>query len=748
MSTPRPNVVPLRTSIDDHAPSVVVAAETDIRTLIPSADRVPRLIRFIDDVWDLSGHPSWRSKTGAQTSLKFSDVPARWRDAVKEWVLLCLDPSLAARWAPGEPAAATWPLTQEPIKLVTAQSNLKSLRLALQLLERFELVEPDADGWARAATLLRHPVDRADKLANAELSPATLRMRAQQLQSLWSIRTIVARPTLLGTEPFGGMETTEIFGSGSRPKRNQRRPHEDVGLCLGFAAWVLDNLADDVLAHLRWWAENATRPGDAPTSREEGYQAMVGLLHDIVTDQGVLPASENINGNLTLAHAALGRFLGLHDSDEAYLWGRYAMRRFDGVPLSLDAGNPCPLPITEFTRVSGGGSGPWTPRLLDVDEELQWWASALAYYGMFYIAATCGLRDLDLDCLPVDCVTTETRTRPTGETYVRHSLRGYKQKNRTAPVPTTWPVNARIARIVSVLSELHDIYGLEPSINSHTGEPRLFHSGLITASKRASRRESLHLDLQFMDWFRKGARRLHDQGVVARNLDDISSLSSAQVRITALQAYASRQLGNALVARFGQWSTKNVSLGYHSDVTKIIHLADPADATELEREHTGRTLEIANRNRDQLRGNGVPALSDAIQRSQGVLANPTPLSQSRLRSLGKKYPNLKTGPHTLCLYRPETALCGGDGAADFRLCRPYECRNSAMTVGQRAAVELRRRQDLRMAPILRRDAEKIASGMPDIVSEFVDTDDDELAQIVAAEQDSYLAAAFNEEGQT
>ena len=737
-------ILPLRTRVGGHVPSVVVTASTDVRALIPGASEVSSAIRFADDVWDLVGHPSWRSKAGAQTTLSFSDVPVHWRDAVKEWVLLCLAPSLATSWAPSDPVACSWPLTQEPVKLVTVQSNLKALRLALRLLDKYGLAELEMDEWARAAMLLRHPVDRSDKLENAELSPATLRMRAQQLHSLWTVRSIVGRPALLGSEPFGGLESTEVFGSGSRPKRNQRRPHEDVGLCLGYAAWVFDHIADDVMAHLRWWAEHAGKPGDAPGSREEGYEAMVGVLHEIAATQGVLPANRNTGGNLTLAHAALGRYIGLHNADEAYLWGRFAMRRFGDVPLALDGGNPCPLPITELPNLTTGGTTRWIPRLLNVDDELLWWASALVYYGMFYIAATCGLRDLDLDCLPVGCVVSETRTRPTGETYVRHSLRGYKQKNRAAPTPTTWPVNARVARIVTTLTELHHIYGLEPSINSHTGEGRLFHAGLITASNRGGR-DSVHLDLQFMDWFRRGARALHVRGVIPRSLDHVGRLSSAQIRITALQAYASRQLGNALVAQFGQWSTKSVALGYHSDVTKIIHLADPGDALELEREHAGRTIELASRDLERMKGNGLPALAEVIRRDQATLSNPTPLSQSRLRSLGKKHPNLKTGPYSLCLYKPETALCGGGGAADFRLCRPYECRNSVMTIGQRATVELRRRQDLRMSPILRRDAEKIAAGMPQIVEEFADSSDEDLAQIIARERDAYVAVSLNEE---
>lgn len=55
-------------------------------------------------------------------------------------------------------------------------------------------------------------------------------------------------------------------------------------------------------------------------------------------------------------------------------------------------------------------------------------------------AATCGLRDKDLAGLPRDCISRETRTRPTGETYDVINMRGYKTKNRRAPEPTSWKV--------------------------------------------------------------------------------------------------------------------------------------------------------------------------------------------------------------------------------------------------------------------------------------------------------------------
>jgi hypothetical protein len=739
MNNKQNNVVPMRTIPNQDSLSSKVAVDTDVRMLIPGGDLIVSPVLFGDDRWNLGGHPSWRSKAGAQTNLDFGKIPARWRSAVKEWALLGIDPSLALKWAPNDPVANTWPEKQEPLKLVTVQGNLKSLRSALNLLDRYDIIEPDDDEWARVATLMRQPQDRAEKRVQASLSPGTLRMRLQQLHSLWSMRTIVDRPTMLGSEPFGGKEGAVIFGVGGRPKLNQRRPHEDVGVCLGMVAWVFDNIADDIVEHLRWWRDNTLSEGEAPVTREQGYQSMVSLMHELVGENGCLPGILNTNKKVTLAHSALGRLLGQDDADEAYLWGRFAMRRFADVPLELFGGNPCPLPIREFPLVDGSGNCTWTERLLYNKDELTWWASALVYYAMYYISATCGLRDLDLDCLALGCVTTESKMRPSGETFEVTTMKGFKQKNRTSPEPTSWKVNARLVKIVRIIEQLHDVQKVTPSINSHTGQQRLFNPQLVPQGRS---RDSVHLDLDFMSWLTKGARLLFDRGIMPRHLDDITRISVAQIRITALQAYASRQLGNALVAQFGQWSGRAVGLGYHGDIVKIIHLADPSEAQDLQMQHAGLALVNAAQHIDDFKGNGTLHLKDLINR-HGI-ENDVPLSNARLLSLGKKNQNIVTGPNTLCIYRPEVALCDGKGSANFRLCRPFECRNSVMSKADRAKVELRRRQEMLMAPILQRSAKKISKGMPEIEIEFADMTNEALISIVAADLDDYVAVALNE----
>ena len=71
-----------------------------------------------------------------------------------------------------------------------------------------------------------------------------------------------------------------------------------------------------------------------------------------------------------------------------------------------------------------------------------------------------------------------------------------------------------------------------------------------------------------------------------------------------------------------------------------------------------------------------------------------------------------------------------------------------MTRADRARVELRRRDELRMTPILHRSAKKLEEGMPGIVEEFSQQSDAELLKIVTEELDDYVAEALTEEGGT
>jgi hypothetical protein len=700
-----------------------------IRLLIPGGADLNGDPLFGQDVWDLAGHPTWPGKAGKRTTFEFSRLGPRWREAAKHLALLQMHPQLAPDRAPLVPMAQTWLDSQEAVKPITAQANLKMLSHATAILDRYQLTRFDNDTWSRIKLLLITPQNKTEKRDGATLSHATGRGRAQQLRALWEVTHIIGCPSLLGSDvPFEGLETTQLYSR--RPNRNSVRPDEAVGQMLGFTAWVIDHVLQDVVQTVEWWAANTA--DEPPMSQRGLYEAMLTLLCQIAEDHhGQLPGSRNVNGGLTLAHGALGRLLGQFDADEAFLAGRWAMRQLgSNVTLSEDV-TPCPVPLTAVDTPSGAVT--WIRRLLPGKLELDLWQRYCVYACMYYLSATLMLRDSQLSCLPLNALTAQTITGPDDTQVERYLLSAFRTKNRHSPVPTSVVVNARVARMITLLQRLQAALNYEPALAA-TGQPYLFDQRLaVPYGKRphGDARQGLYLDLGFDRLMQNAAALLHQRGVIRVDLVDVK-VNARQVRITCAQAYASREHGAALAAAYGQWDTKHVAAGYVGDVYKqLITPVDPDDVEDVLLSSKARALVSAHKNRDSLTGRGLPRLDEAIERGATTLQNPAPLTPARLRAFGKQNRNIHQGTFTLCVWQPEGALCEGGAGPDFAKCAPGACRNSVMDRADRARYELRRRQYLTPdTPAGRRGAAKLDELNPDIKAEFTDLTDEALRDIV------------------
>lgn len=716
-----------------------------IATLIPGGHDLHWQHVFADDVWDLAGHPAWKPKHGTATQLDFTRVTERWRTAAKEMCLLQLNPSLAADRAPKAPMSATWSASQEPVLPVTAQANLKMLSHALGALDRFHISTFDDETWDRIQQLLIQPQSKEDKREGATLAPATGRGRAQQLIALWQVTHIAARVPLLGSVvPFRGQETVTLYAR--RSQRNSVRPDEAVGHVLGFCAWLIDHAAEDIVARVEWWAPRADDP---PLGQEQLREAMLDLVLDIAErNSGRVPAVRRPDGRLSFGHSILARACGEFDDDQSFSAGRWVFGRIkDDVVLDVTV-DACPMPLTKVASTDGG-TRPWTGRLTATNAELDHWQRLLVYAAMYYLSATLMLRDSQLSLLPLHPIDVQTRTRPDGSVYKTYTLRAWKTKNRHSPTPTSVVVNARVARIISLLQRLQLALGYEPARSDVTGQHFLFDYRLAVPKGRAVRsgaREGIYLDQGFNRLIIEAAARLHADGVLARDLNG-AKVSMRQVRITAAQAYASREHGAALSAAFGQWTTRQVADGYVGDVYKrLITPVEPEDVTDILNQATGRTLVQAASKRKDLSGKGLPRLDQAIERTNLPLANQTPLTPSRLASIGKKNRNIHQGTLSLCIYQPEGALCGSQAGPDFMHCQPGACRNSVMTPADRARYELRRRAYLLYdTAVGRRGANKLDSLNPEIAMEFRGRSDDDLRDIIRNQYEAYIADALGEQ---
>jgi hypothetical protein len=719
------------------------AATERLNDLIPGGEHLRNDVHVGQDTWDLTGHPAWHDKSGAFTRLPFAALSERWREAAKELILLQLSPALATERAPGNPMADNWPQIQEPVRPITAQGNLSALTYALQIADVHRLVRFDSDDWDRLPFLLVQPASVADKWAGATLTPAVGRGRAHQLVVFWQVTQFSGRDGLLGHGlPFGGREIQELFTK--RGKRNLVRPHENVGHLLGFTAWLIDHVAEDVIAHVEWWSANAS--SDPPVSKDElrsrMLQQVIGIAHH---NGGKVPASRNLNGELTLAHAPLARLHGVFDHNEAFDAGRWVQSQLRGRVTLDETCSPCPLPITTVPT-SDGGERPWAPRLMSNRGELDTWHRRLVYACMYYLSCTLMLRDSQLAILTPDCVRVEEVQRPDGTSYVKRTLSAHKTKNRLAPVPTSVAVNSRVERVIALLGRLQRALGYEPAIHSLTGLRYLFDQRLATALGKkvhVEAREGLYLDQWFMTLMREGAAELYGRGVIRRDLADLK-VNMRQVRITAGQAYAVREHGQALAAAFGQWDTAAVTAGYIGEIYKIITPLEPEGTADVLREDTGRRMRWVAAQRGTLSGNGLPRFDSAVAAAGATLSNPAPLSPARLNSLGRNNRNIHQGPLTLCIWQADGALCDGEGKPNFRLCFPGRCRNSVMTTADRARYELWRRQQVAIgSESSLRAAAKMDEGNPHIREEFAELDDDAVYDIVREHVDAYVRDALD-----
>ncbi|MFJ5535107.1 hypothetical protein [Streptomyces sp. NPDC093261] len=698
---------------------------TDLRSLIPECDQVSHPIRYGDRRWEFEGYPLVNQTV---RYIDFSAVPARWLYTVQDWLLLRLNPILARTGESGldtTDVMADSAAAERRLRVPSGMAYVHGLGESLRVLDGLPPhLRPDY--WQTFAQRLRVSWPKA--------TASSLAGYARPLTSVWRYRGLLRLPQdLFGGRPFDGQTVESLFGV---PDRLANRVGPDAGLCgplLGLSLWMLDHIADDVIARLEVLA---TVPDRSGLPREEQYAAVRDLLLQYEETGRPLPGMPHLRGGgLAPGWAVFTRLAGVDRAlcsnpkfTAAPVWERLKRTRAvdaaeDGFALPIAT-----VPTLDGERVRWVDSLPPTKFKLGLDH----WSSALAYACALVITMLTTVRERELAALPHDCLRQGSYDRGDIKVPVTY-MRGYLVKNRDEPQPATWVVADDVVRAVHVLHRLKTALRLEPRLHPLTGTEVLLHPGLgrsLTGDKKA---ETLTLAYGWLRWFRASGAHLASRGLVPALPDLPAWLAHRTLRITAIDAYASREYGDALAARQAHWSSRRVAEGYLAHLPRNVFLADPGAIAEAgDQARVTALLEAAadlQTDPDAFAGKGAHRLSQFLDDSGATSLATGPVTQKQVTALARESQGkIFVGELTFCVFGPG-GLCGSEAEADFTLCRPGACGNSATSVAHRARMELRRRAWSRPG-VFDRARRKIEQDNPGLAAEFAHLDDAALRHLL------------------
>ncbi|SOC86942.1 hypothetical protein SAMN05660766_0606 [Curtobacterium sp. 314Chir4.1] len=709
-----------------------------MRALIPRGVQIRTPIRYGDDIWNIEGYPLVNQSV---RKIEFADIPARWRHIVKDWILLRLNPTLARTGASGLDTSAPNALAlaaAAPVSMMTAVAYALTFKVTLPIIDAHGTVLTATD-WRSVAQAIE---DRSP--GNAPLTSATY---ALQLPALWKARHVLGAPEMFGGRPFGGESVMKVFKVPERGPNTERPNPETCGAVLGLSLWIMDHCAEDILTRREHLAQV---PDRTHLSRAEQLAVVMDDLRRWRETGRALPATVGLRGDTVDPAPSWATFVKMAGCSNKVLkdpvgpavavWAD--LRRERGVSVREDGFD---LPIQHVPALDGS-LRPWTDGLIATryGNGLDYWTSLLAFACAYVIALLTTVRDREFAALPDDCIRAGSYER--GDTDVPVTrMRGFLIKNVPEPRPATWVVSEDVVRAVQIIKRLKKALHLAPRVHPTTGEEILFHPGLGLG--KVTKTDSMVLQFEWLRRFERAGEILSDRGLIAALPELPTWLSHRTIRITGVQCYASQPWGDALAAAQGHWSSRKVAEGYYGHLPNSVYIADPESVEEVRQVVLGQTLidvaaDVTELGLDDaIGGRGAQRLDDALIRSDAYKLINEPVTGKQLVKLAKGNKNVVAGTFTICVFGPG-GLCGGVMEANFRLCRPGACKNSAMTKGQRARQELARREHVGREGIFERARKKIEADMPELKPEFETFTDPDLIELILTElPGSYAAAA-------
>lgn len=708
----------------------------DLRTLIPKANHVHHPIRYGQSRWAFTGYPFVNQSTDF---LDFTEVPQAWQPAVKDWILMRLNPTLARTGLSGldiDHTMADVAAAERAIGVPSAIAYLFGLTASLKTLEQIGVQQLRPEHWHEFAARLRgtYPETAARSLAGY----------ARPLISLWRYRGVLRLPEdLFGGRPFNGWTAEKLFAVADRRLNAERPASEVAGPLLGLALWMLDHCAQDILLRLEALAAIPDRT-HLPRADQTAHVAQLLLQYEKTGRP--LPATRRPGRTeLTPAWSVFVKLAGCSSAllpDPMGQASRELKRLHDlrGVSLTEDGFD---LPIQKV-HPPNGVPIPWIDALppIRLYLGLNHWSAALAYACTLIITLLTTVRDRELAALPHDCIRVGTYDRGDEQVPVTR-MHGYLVKNRDRATPASWVVADDVVRAVEVLHRLKAALRLPPKTHPLTGKEMLLHPALGRTRDGRLPQDTLNLRRGWHIWLKKSGEHLADRGLVPPLPALPKYLTHRALRITGIEAYASRAWGDALAAAQAHWSSRTVAEGYFGHLPNSVYMADPEAVAEVvDRDRAVALMDVASSLRDDpaaIAGNGAARLRQRLSDS-GAADLTGAVTQRQLNVLARNTKDVFVGELTICVHGPG-GLCGNEKEADWLLCRPFACRNSGTTRAQRARLELRRRGWARRSGVFERARRKIEEDAPGLADEFADLNDADLRTLILDDLPGRYASA-------
>jgi hypothetical protein len=232
----------------------------DLRSVIRQGDTITYRITYSDDAWNLAGAADFDGRSSS--FLHFDRIPGRWRDLVKDYVLLIGDPGLARTWAPG--AAADNHAARRRAHWATARSAGKRTVRLLRLMDELGLTSLDPGDWQVLVDQARtRPIVNPSSRQAVTMTAESLARAAQVVREIHDLGRLHGHERPFGSRPWGAREINDAVGY--RPpmfgeRRNAVRPHGHVFAMAGACINLLHRCGDNLIARAAWWTEHPDTP--------------------------------------------------------------------------------------------------------------------------------------------------------------------------------------------------------------------------------------------------------------------------------------------------------------------------------------------------------------------------------------------------------------------------------------------------------------------------------------------------------